>query len=267
MLGLYLHLPFCESICNYCNFNRGLLDEPLKQRYVEALEAEIRRAGDASAVDSLYFGGGTPSLLNADEVARLVRACRQSFAVTSDAEVTDAVWRYENPYAECLSLKDYAAFYTNKVTLEVDGEVISQSNTINRYDGKLAGLYPEDPLQAALCDEVMDAVEDVLTQIVATFAIDDDAEKRAAREALAAEPLPLYLRRLQEMLDARGGEYFADNRLTVADLKVSVWISQLRSGMLDYIPTDLVERVAPNLVEHDDRIHAHPGVAAWYAQH
>ena len=46
MLGLYVHIPFCASICNYCNFNRGLLDVPLKKRYVDALLLEIARAAE-----------------------------------------------------------------------------------------------------------------------------------------------------------------------------------------------------------------------------
>src|SRR3982751_2541119 len=62
-LGLYLHIPFCGAICHYCNFNRGLLDAGLKARYVEALDAEIRGAADGSVADTIYFGGGTPSLL------------------------------------------------------------------------------------------------------------------------------------------------------------------------------------------------------------
>jgi len=88
VLGLYLHVPFCSAICNYCNFNRGLLDEALKRRYVDAVAREIDRAADGSAADTLYFGGGTPSLLSGDELARLVGACRGAFAVTADAEVT-----------------------------------------------------------------------------------------------------------------------------------------------------------------------------------
>ena len=63
MLGLYLHVPFCSSICNYCNFNRGLFDAGLKERYVDALEREILQAGRGEPVDTIYFGGGTPSLL------------------------------------------------------------------------------------------------------------------------------------------------------------------------------------------------------------
>ena len=87
-LGLYLHVPFCAAICNYCNFNRGLLDESLKRRYVGALAAEIRRAGDGTPADTVYFGGGTPSLLTGDEVAGLIGACRESFAVSADCEMT-----------------------------------------------------------------------------------------------------------------------------------------------------------------------------------
>jgi oxygen-independent coproporphyrinogen-3 oxidase len=90
MLGLYLHIPFCSAICNYCNFNRGLFESGLKARYVDALEREIRgQVGQAGVVaDTIYFGGGTPSLLEPDEIGRLIRACRETFDVTPDAEVT-----------------------------------------------------------------------------------------------------------------------------------------------------------------------------------
>jgi oxygen-independent coproporphyrinogen-3 oxidase len=86
-LGLYLHIPFCQAICNYCNFNRGLLDDALKARYVAALEQEIRRA-PGGAADTIFFGGGTPSLLAPEEVARLITACRETFDVAADAEIT-----------------------------------------------------------------------------------------------------------------------------------------------------------------------------------
>ena len=88
MLGLYLHIPFCQSICSYCNFNRGLLDEALKKRYVAALAREIDASGQGERVDTIFFGGGTPSLLEPSEVATLIRACRSAFAVAEDAEVT-----------------------------------------------------------------------------------------------------------------------------------------------------------------------------------
>ena len=87
--GLYIHIPFCAAICNYCNFNRGLLDEALKRQYVEALVSEIRRAPEAgAAIDTIFFGGGTPSLLSANELASILAACGETFDVQPHAEIT-----------------------------------------------------------------------------------------------------------------------------------------------------------------------------------
>lgn len=89
LLGLYLHIPFCGSICSYCNFNRGLFDGPLKERYVAALAGEIERAAEPdTAADTIFFGGGTPSLLSPEEIGRLIAMCRASFLLTPDAEIT-----------------------------------------------------------------------------------------------------------------------------------------------------------------------------------
>jgi prostaglandin-H2 D-isomerase / glutathione transferase len=148
--------------------------------------------------------------------------------------------------------------------LEVEGREVAQSNGINRYVGKLAGLYPSDAWQAVLCDEAMDAVEEISTRVWSTMFL-PAAEKKAQRERLAAGPLRESLDQLQRRLVAHGGQYFADGRLTVADLKVFVWIRHLRSGQLDHVPVDLPARVAPRLVEHYERVKAHPAVKAYYA--
>src|SRR5579885_2910771 len=96
MFGLYLHVPFCAAICNYCNFNRGLFDAELKRRYVDALVREIHTGGPKPgpaqaappAADTIFFGGGTPSLLEPDEIGRIIRACEDQFDVAADREVT-----------------------------------------------------------------------------------------------------------------------------------------------------------------------------------
>jgi oxygen-independent coproporphyrinogen-3 oxidase len=88
MLGLYVHIPFCSSICNYCNFNRGLYDEALKTRYVGALRQEIAGAPAGLVADTIFFGGGTPSLLEPEEVASIVQSVRDRFDLAPDAEVT-----------------------------------------------------------------------------------------------------------------------------------------------------------------------------------
>jgi glutathione S-transferase len=150
--------------------------------------------------------------------------------------------------------------------LEIDGVPLSQCNSINRYAAKLAGLYPTDPLQAAFCDEAMDAVEDIVSQVTVTMRIKDESEKKAARAALADGAIKIYLQQLQTMLQSRGGEYFADGRLTVADLKVMVCVRYLRSGIIDHLPRDLPDRLAPKLVEHLGRIRSHPKVREYYAR-
>jgi glutathione S-transferase len=186
------------------------------------------------------------------EVARL------AFAIGGVAFVDDrvsfAAWNDRKPHTPFGGLP----------VLEVDSRSVAQSNGINRYVGKLAGLYPADPWQAACCDEAMDAVENIGGKIVATFEL-PAAEKKARREALASGPIPFYLTRLQDRLEAQGGCYFADDRLTVADLKVFMWIRHLKSGSLDYVPSDLPDRVAPRLVEHFERIRSVPEVKAYYA--
>ena len=87
MLGLYVHIPFCAAICNYCNFNRGLFDPELKTRYVDALIKEIGGL-ESFAADTLYFGGGTPSLLEPAEISRIIDACRAIVDLAPDAEIT-----------------------------------------------------------------------------------------------------------------------------------------------------------------------------------
>ena len=147
MLGLYVHIPFCSAICNYCNFNRGLFDGPLKERYVAALEREIRTAGARPAkagsqeaseerhaapartrgvrrqaegprdtADTIFFGGGTPSLLEPAEIARIIAACRDTYDLAPDAEITLET----NPETSSLErMEQFRAAGVNRVSFGV----------------------------------------------------------------------------------------------------------------------------------------------------
>jgi glutathione S-transferase len=149
--------------------------------------------------------------------------------------------------------------------LEVDGRVLAQSNAINRYVGKLAGLYPSDPWDAALCDETMEAVEDVNTKLSATRLLPDERRK-SERQVLAEGPVPFFLTALARQLERHGGRYFAADRLSVADLKVFTLVRLFRSDLLDGMPRDLPDRFAPKLMDHYQRIKEEPGVKAYYAK-
>jgi oxygen-independent coproporphyrinogen-3 oxidase len=116
VLGLYVHIPFCSAICNYCNFNRGLFDADQKTRYMRALLTEISRKGDGSPADTIFFGGGTPSLLEPSEVQSIIDACRRTFALTPDAEITLEA----NPTSvEATRFAGYRAAGVNRVSLGV----------------------------------------------------------------------------------------------------------------------------------------------------
>ncbi len=149
--------------------------------------------------------------------------------------------------------------------LHVDGVAVTQSDAMLRYAGKLAGLYPSDAYQALLCDEVTYVVEEAGVAMGPTFRMTGE-EQKAARLALVNGSMPVYLAWLQSQLQARGGEYFSDNCLTVADLKVFIDVRGLNSGRWDHIPKDLVEKVAPALNDHMKRIAQTPSVMAYYAK-
>ncbi len=147
--------------------------------------------------------------------------------------------------------------------LELDGKVVTQTNGMCRYVGGMAGLYPKDDLQALYCDEALGAIEELLHRLAPTFGLEGD-ELKAAREELADTWIGTIVKGLGELLE-RGGDYFADNKLTVADMKVAFVIRWLDSGQLDHIPTDLVERLAPALSAHAERTMNEPVVTAYYA--
>ena len=91
-LGIYVHVPFCRSKCQYCDFySLTTKDDNLLDGYLDAVCDHIKEAGPLAPnykVDSIYFGGGTPSFFGADGLAIILTAIRRCFDVTADAEIT-----------------------------------------------------------------------------------------------------------------------------------------------------------------------------------
>ncbi|MCS6817889.1 MAG: radical SAM family heme chaperone HemW [Blastocatellia bacterium] len=91
--GIYVHIPFCPYKCSYCDFDSGVYPESLIAAYLAALKQEIGRtsallAGEEAFVDTIYFGGGTPSLLDPERLGDLLWTLRRSFLVHTGAEIT-----------------------------------------------------------------------------------------------------------------------------------------------------------------------------------
>ena len=149
--------------------------------------------------------------------------------------------------------------------LWVDGQPIAQSNAICRYIGKLTDMYPSQPLQAALCDEILDTVEEITMTLGSTMALPEE-EKKQRRIKLMEDTLPVLLRGLAARLQMTGAPYFNGAQLGVADLKLSDLTQWLCSGILDHIPTDFVQRTAPALAEHCERTKNDPRIKSYYAK-
>ncbi|CEH33169.1 radical SAM family heme chaperone HemW [Romboutsia lituseburensis] len=95
MLGLYIHIPFCISKCNYCDFNSYKLDLDLKKRYLDDLEIEmklynedIKKNNIKNEISSVFIGGGTPSILNSNEIRKIFSTIKNNFNIKQDAEIT-----------------------------------------------------------------------------------------------------------------------------------------------------------------------------------
>ena len=193
MLGLYVHIPFCSAICNYCNFNRGLFDPALKARYVDALVAEIRRVGadrcagpSDSRADTIYFGGGTPSLLEPDEIRRIIAACEEAFDIASDREVTLEA----NPESVSESrLAGYREAGVNRLSFGVQ-------SFRNQELTRLSRLHTVDRARAAFAEARAAGFDNISLDLMMWLPaqrVDQWLESVDAAATLAPEHLSLYL--------------------------------------------------------------------------
>ncbi|MBQ5411802.1 MAG: radical SAM protein, partial [Oscillospiraceae bacterium] len=87
MYGIYIHIPFCIRKCPYCDFYSVSADEDLRRDYLSALKNQIL-SFDRVEADTVYFGGGTPSLLDPREIADIMALLRSQLDISSSAEVT-----------------------------------------------------------------------------------------------------------------------------------------------------------------------------------
>ena len=150
-LGIYLHIPFCEAICNYCNFNRELVQTDLKRRYVAALAREIESAGDGERADSVFFGGGTPSVLAPADVGALIARCASRFALDAAAEITLEA----NPEtASRPRLEGYRAAGVNRLSLGVQSFRDAELRRLGRVHTAARAIEAIEAARAAGFDDV-----------------------------------------------------------------------------------------------------------------
>ena len=148
--------------------------------------------------------------------------------------------------------------------MEVDGKMIGQTAGIARFCGKLSDLYPKnDDLLAAQIDQIIDAANDITNLVGLTMREKDFDKKKLARKKLAEETLPKWFNFLEEILkDNNSSEWFAGNKMSIADLAIWRLLGWLISGKLDQVPTTILE---PYQLLHKlyKLVDSHPKVSEW----
>ncbi len=127
--GLYIHVPFCRKKCPYCSFYSIPHTEAIAAQYVDAVCRNLKAFEKTCAVDTIYFGGGTPSLLHTEQIDRILTAAAKAFSLASDTEITLEC----NPAT--ISAADFQELHyigVNRISLGVQSFCNEQLNRLGR---------------------------------------------------------------------------------------------------------------------------------------
>ncbi len=209
-LGIYISVPFCRTKCTFCNFASGVFSRELFDRYIAKVTAEIAQAEQLARemgghferrVDSIYLGGGTPSVLAPDQLLNLFRAVRAEFAVSADAEIT----------VECApgtlnepTIQTLLQCGVNRVSLGVQSFVDQESRSVGRLHTRDVTLSDISRLRKAGISEIsIDLIaglphqtreswqyslnETLATEVphVSVYMLEVDEDSRLGRELIA----------------------------------------------------------------------------------
>ena len=129
--GLYFHIPFCKSKCPYCDFYSVKFDEASAQQYVQEICDEIKQY--QGIFDTVYFGGGTPSILPPELIGKILDCARTQFEISDDAEITVEC----NPSKDLSEdFKKYASYGVNRISLGMQSAVDSERFALGRAAGR-----------------------------------------------------------------------------------------------------------------------------------
>ena len=146
--------------------------------------------------------------------------------------------------------------------IEVDGEIIGQTGAIARYCGKISNLYSNDKINAAKIDQIIDAATDITNLVSPTIREKDEQKKIEDRLLLKNKLLPRWFRYLENILSESTSDWFVENKMTIADIAMWRLLGWLISGIIDGIPTTIVDSY-PKLKNIHTNVHHHPKVQEW----
>ena len=191
-LALYVHIPFCESKCPYCDFNTYAGIEALMPSYVAALAREIEQWGGwlgRPTLASVFFGGGTPSYLPPDDLRRLMRAIRAAFDLPDDAEATAEANPGDCTPERLLAMRR-AGF--NRISIGVQSFDDAELAMLGRrHDAERAARAVRDARKAGFDNLSLDLMFGLPEQSVATWARSVEEAVRLQTDHLSAYALTL----------------------------------------------------------------------------
>lgn len=129
--GLYIHIPFCKSKCPYCDFFSIKYDEVLAERYTDRLIAEMKKY--SGSFDTIYFGGGTPSIINADLIGKIINAAKEQFDISADCEITVECNPSKNLERD---FEKYVSFGVNRISLGMQSARNEERFALGRSAGQ-----------------------------------------------------------------------------------------------------------------------------------
>ncbi len=209
-LGIYISVPFCRTKCSYCNFASDVFSRAVFERYVDRVCADISSSQQTASemggiyepeVDSVYLGGGTPTLLEPEQLQRIFTAVRQQFAVAGDAEVT--VECAPGTLASCV-IEGLQGCGVNRVSLGVQSFIDAEAAAVGRLHTRAIIFEEIARLRAAgigninidlitgLPHQTAETWQESLQQTLATeaphvsvYMLEVDEDSRLGREVIA----------------------------------------------------------------------------------
>lgn len=150
--------------------------------------------------------------------------------------------------------------------LTVDGMPMAQSQAMERYLGKLCGLYPSDAFTAFKVDEVTDTVGDLFWKLYECMGEDKD-KFRASRERFVKEEVPKFMGGLEKKLELYGkGPWAVGDKVSNADVSIATIVMMVRCGVLDHVPKNLLDGYRRAIASYD-ALNSIPEVIEWYKEH
>ncbi len=164
MAGIYIHIPFCKQKCHYCNFYSSV---SLKYQtdFVAALVHEINTRKDYlnnSVVDTIYFGGGTPSLLSIDEISLIINTIKSIFNVSANAEITLEANPDDLSKEKIIDIKNYT--HINRLSIGIQSFFDDDLHYLNRvHNGKQAHNSIENAIKYGFDNITIDLIYGIPT--------------------------------------------------------------------------------------------------------